>query len=37
MYGSEPELEVYGVMMWRGNGIIEPMNEHPQFEYFKKR
>jgi len=35
--GEEPALEIMGVFMWRGVGEIEPMKEHPQFEYFKKR
>ena len=37
VYGDEPSLEVMGVMFWRGTDIIEPMKEHPQFEFFEKR
>jgi elongation factor 1-gamma len=37
VYGDEPALEIMGVFFWRGLGIIEPMLEHPQFEYFNKR
>ncbi len=37
VYGDEPSLEVMGVFFMRGTGIIEPMNEHPQFEYWEKR
>jgi hypothetical protein len=37
VYGDEPSLEIMGVFFWRGVGIIEPMIEHPQFEFFDKR
>ncbi len=37
VYGDEPSLEVMGVMFWRGTDIIEPMKEHPQFEFWDKR
>lgn len=37
VYGDEPSLEVMGVFFWRGSGIIEPMIEHPQFEFWEKR
>ena len=37
VYGEEPSLEIMGVFFWRGVGEIEPMREHPQYEYFKKR
>jgi hypothetical protein len=37
VYGDEPSLEVMGVFFWRGTGIIEPMKEHPQFEYWEQR
>jgi elongation factor 1-gamma len=36
VYGEEPSLEIKGVFMWRGTGIIHPMNDHPQFEYYKR-
>jgi hypothetical protein len=29
VYGAEPSLEIKGVFMWRGLGIIHPMNDHP--------
>jgi hypothetical protein len=34
VYGEEPALEIMGVFFWRGTGIIEPMKEHPQYEYY---
>lgn len=37
VYGEEPSLEILGVFFWRGVGLIEPMKEHPQFEYFNQR
>lgn len=37
VYGEEPNLEIMGVFFWRGPGVIEPMLEHPQFEYYKQR
>lgn len=37
VYGEEPELEIMGVFIWRGTGVIEPMKEHPQYEYYKQR
>lgn len=37
VYGEEPDLEIMGVFFWRGVGIIEPMNEHPQYEYYRQR
>lgn len=37
VYGEEPSLEILGAFMWRGVGEVEPMKDHPQFEYFKKR
>jgi elongation factor 1-gamma len=37
VYGDEPNLEIMGAFFWRGVGEIEPMKEHPQFEYYKKR
>jgi hypothetical protein len=26
-----------GVFFWRGTGVIEPMQEHPQYEYYEQR
>ncbi len=37
VYGEEPSFEIMGVFLWRGVGLIEPMKEHPQFEYFNQR
>jgi hypothetical protein len=37
VYGSEPELEQFGLMLWRGKDIPAPMLEHPQFEFWSKR
>jgi hypothetical protein len=36
-YGQEPSLEIMGVFFWRGTDVIEPMKEHPQYEYFNQR
>lgn len=35
--GDEPNLEIEGVWMFRGQEIPEIMNEHPQFEHFDKK
>lgn len=37
VYGDEPSLEIMGVFFWNGKGVIEQMNEHPQYEYYEKR
>jgi elongation factor 1-gamma len=37
VYGDEPNLEIIGVFIWRGTEIPEPMQEHPQFEYYTKK
>lgn len=37
VYGDEPSLEIMGVFFWRGVGVIEPMKEHPQYEYYEQR
>jgi hypothetical protein len=37
VYGDEPELEQFGIILWRGDEIPAPMSEHPQFEYWTKR
>ena len=37
VYGDEPNLEIMGVFFWRGANVIEPMLDHPQFEYFTQR
>jgi elongation factor 1-gamma len=35
--GEEPNLEIEGVWLWRGQEIMPEMNDHPQFEYYKTR
>jgi len=35
--GKEGCFEVRGVMLFRGEGIPEPMKEHSQFEYWKQK
>jgi hypothetical protein len=37
IYGEEPNLDVMGVIMWRGTEIPLPLHEHPQMEYCNKR
>ena len=37
VYGDEPSLEIMGVFFWRGTDVIEPMREHPQYEFFAQR
>lgn len=32
--GEEPNLDIQGLWMWRGQKIPQPMIEHPQFEYY---
>jgi len=34
MLGDEPDLEIEGIWMYRGQVIPEIMNDNPQFEYF---
>jgi hypothetical protein len=29
IYGEEPELEQFGLILWRGEDIPAPMKEHP--------
>lgn len=36
VYGEEPNLEIMGILMWRGTGVPEPMIDHPQFEFYTK-
>ena len=36
VYGDEPELEQFGLLLWRGSDLPEPMKEHPQFEYWSE-
>jgi hypothetical protein len=36
VYGEEPSLDIMGVLFWRGTDVIEPMKEHPQFEFFSQ-
>lgn len=35
--GEEPNLNVEGVWLFRGQGVPQQMIDHPQFEYYKKR
>lgn len=37
VYGDEPNLEIMGVFFWRGTDVIEPMRDHPQYEFFTQR
>lgn len=37
MIGDEPNLEIEGVWMFRGQEIPAEMADHPQWEYFDKR
>ncbi len=37
VYGEEPSLEIKGVFLWRGTDIIQPLIDHPQFEYYERR
>lgn len=37
VYGEEPSLEIMGVFLWRGAEVIQPMKDHPQFEYYTQR
>lgn len=32
--GEEPNLEIEGVWMWRGQEVIPEMKDHPTFEYY---
>lgn len=33
IYGDEPNLEIRGVWLWRGNGIPSEISELPNYEY----
>ena len=35
--GEEPNLEIESVWLFRGKGIPEEMDDHPQWEYYQKR
>lgn len=35
--GEEPNLEIEGVWLWRGQDIMPEMKDHPTFEYYKSR
>lgn len=37
MLGTEPNLEIEGVWLFRGKGIPQEMKDHPQFEYHTVR
>jgi elongation factor 1-gamma len=34
IYGDEPNLDIKGVFLWRGQEIAQELKDHPQFEYF---
>ena len=34
IYGKEPNLEIYGMLMWRGTEVHPDMKAHPSFEYY---
>jgi len=33
VYGEEPNLEINGLMMWRGTEIAFEVKDHPSYEY----
>lgn len=35
VYGEEPNLEVRGVMLWRGTEIPDEIKDLPNYEYHK--
>lgn len=35
--GEEPNLEIEGVWMWRGQDVMPEMKDHPSFEYYDVR
>ena len=37
MVGEEPDLNIRGVWMWRGQDYPQELKDHPQFEYIKCR
>lgn len=37
IYGSEPDLNIKGVWMWRGQDVPQHMHDHPQFEYYNTK
>lgn len=37
IYGQEPNLDVKGCLMWRGQVVPIELEEHPQFEYYERR
>ena len=36
VYGKEGCYEVRGMVLWRGIEVPQPMNDHSQFEYWKR-
>ena len=36
VYGDEPVLEIYGMLLWTGTEIHPKMLEHPSFEYYDR-
>ena len=37
IYGEEPNLEIYGVLMWRGTEEFYLLEDHPSWEYYERR
>lgn len=37
IYGEEPDLNIKGVWMWRGQEIPQQLIDHPQFEYYNTK
>ena len=37
IYGEEPNLDIKGIWMWRGQDIPQEMIDHPQFEYYENK
>jgi elongation factor 1-gamma len=37
LLGTEDAQEIKGVFMWRGQGVPKECDEHPSFEYYKRR
>jgi elongation factor 1-gamma len=35
--GDEPNLDIESAWLFRGKGIPQEMQEHPQFEYYQKK
>ena len=35
IYGKEPDLQIQGMMLWKGTEVHPYMKEHPSFEYYE--